>query len=377
MSRHNQSTVITNLAIFTGVMSLAVLYLRRRSREKKQSSEVTKVSQLNVYPIKSCGEVSVQHAQTTPYGFEYDRIMQVVDDKGVFCTPRNPKYAKLFHIQPSMNIETKTLTLKALPPPPPSSSNDSSAVALVAPKTLAIDLQIADNATSVEAQAMGDKLVQVQDVGNEASLWLQQVLDPQKPANNQDDDGCRLVKIGSKYKRYVEVNPDQNEPLPPTKYEKSSAPGSVVSLADEAPYLLTTEASLDDLNQHLKKRSQNPVDMKRFRPNIVLSRNGKNNKAWEEDTWKRIRIGKTTEFWVWQRCGRCTMTTIDRESLQRGPEPLATLSTFRERKNGQRNFGVHLIPVNPYEKATIRVGDTLEVLEYNIERLVEWKKKHA
>mmetsp|Transcript_3858 Transcript_3858/g.5574 ORF Transcript_3858/g.5574 Transcript_3858/m.5574 type:complete len:378 (-) Transcript_3858:201-1334(-) len=377
MSRHNQSTVITNLAIFTGVMSLAVLYLRRRSREKKQSSEVTKVSQLNVYPIKSCGEVSVQHAQTTPYGFEYDRIMQVVDDKGVFCTPRNPKYAKLFHIQPSMNIETKTLTLKALPPPPPSSSNDSSAVALVAPKTLAIDLQIADNATSVEAQAMGDKLVQVQDVGNEASLWLQQVLDPQKPANNQDGDGCRLVKIGSKYKRYVEVNPDQNEPLPPTKYEKSSAPGSVVSLADEAPYLLTTEASLDDLNQHLKKRSQNPVDMKRFRPNIVLSRNGKNNKAWEEDTWKRIRIGKTTEFWVWQRCGRCTMTTIDRESLQRGPEPLATLSTFRERKNGQRNFGVHLIPVNPYEKATIRVGDTLEVLEYNIERLVEWKKKHA
>ena len=80
--------------------------------------------------------------------------------------------------------------------------------------------------------------------------------------------------------------------------------------------------------------------MQRFRPNIVVQ----GTLPWEEDTWKRIRIGGM-EFHVWQRCGRCAMTTIDRTTLERGPEPLATLSTFREREKGQRNFGMHMIPV--------------------------------
>lgn len=39
------------------------------------------------------------------------------------------------------------------------------------------------------------------------------------------------------------------------------------------------------------------------------------------------------------------MITIDRETLKRGKEPLATLSEFRERSHGQRNFGMHLIAV--------------------------------
>ena len=79
--------------------------------------------------------------------------------------------------------------------------------------------------------------------------------------------------------------------------------------------------------------------MRRFRPNIVVA----GLKPWEEDTLRRLRIGGV-EFHVWQRCGRCVMTTIDRDTLTRGKEPLATLSTFRERAHGQRNFGMHLVP---------------------------------
>jgi uncharacterized protein YcbX len=122
--------------------------------------------------------------------------------------------------------------------------------------------------------------------------------------------------------------------------------------------------------------------MQRFRPNIVVH----GTQPWEEDTWKRIKIGGS-EFRVWQRCGRCSMTTIDRETLERGPEPLATLSTFRERSNGQRNFGMHMIPIitapNAKQQGTteessssslVRVGDTLEVLEFDEERLAEWKR---
>ena len=68
------------------------------------------------------------------------------------------------------------------------------------------------------------------------------------------------------------------------------------------------------------------------------------------------------------------MTTVDRDTLERGPEPLATLSTFRERANGQRNFGVHLIPVvsTIVDGSLVAVDDEVEVLEYDEERRKEW-----
>jgi uncharacterized protein len=75
------------------------------------------------------------------------------------------------------------------------------------------------------------------------------------------------------------------------------------------------------------------------------------------------------------------MTTIDRKTLARGPEPLATLSEFRERAHGQRNFGMHLIavpqtlgggPDGTGGGVTIKVGDKVEVLEYDDDRKDEW-----
>ena len=84
---------------------------------------------------------------------------------------------------------------------------------------------------------------------------------------------------GAGYARVVLANPKQGEACPVT-----DAP---VSLADEAPYLLTNLASLADLNARLQRRGQQTVDMRRFRPNIVV--NGA-AAAWEEDTWKRIRL---------------------------------------------------------------------------------------
>ncbi|TKV15257.1 MOSC domain-containing protein, partial [Citrobacter sp. TBCS-14] len=56
-----------------------------------------------------------------------------------------------------------------------------------------------------------------------------------------------------------------------------------LSFADGYPYLLTNEASLRDLQQ----RCPASVKMEQFRPNLVISGAG----AWEEDTWKVIRIG--------------------------------------------------------------------------------------
>jgi uncharacterized protein YcbX len=62
------------------------------------------------------------------------------------------------------------------------------------------------------------------------------------------------------------------------------------------------------------------------------------------------------------------MTTIDRDTLKRSGEPLNTLSSFLERENGQRIFGVHMIPVLENvesEGMVLSVGDKVEILEYD------------
>ena len=73
------------------------------------------------------------------------------------------------------------------------------------------------------------------------------------------------------------------------------------------------------------------------------------------------------------------MTTIDRDTLKRCGEPLNTLSTFRERDNGMRNFGMHLIPVldndvDENNMGNISVGDTVELLEFDEDRRAEWTR---
>ena len=126
-----------------------------------------------------------------------------------------------------------------------------------------------------------------------------------------------------------------------------------LSFADGYPYLLANEASLRDLQQ----RCPASVKMEQFRPNIVVSGAG----AWEEDTWKVIRIGDVI-FDVAKPCSRCIFTTVSPEKGQKHPsgEPLATLQTFRTAvDNGDVDFGQNLIARN---SGVIRVGDEVEIL---------------
>ena len=120
----------------------------------------------------------------------------------------------------------------------------------------------------------------------------------------------------------------------------------VVSLADGFPLLLATEESLAAVGE---------LTMIRFRPNLVVA----GAPAWAEDGWRRVRVGEAT-FRVVKGCSRCVLTTIDPDTVERGPEPLRTLAAIR-RWGGKVWFGVNLVPETP--GAVLRVGDPVEVLE--------------
>ncbi|HEY6787936.1 MAG TPA: MOSC domain-containing protein, partial [Trebonia sp.] len=138
-----------------------------------------------------------------------------------------------------------------------------------------------------------------------------------------------------------------------------SKDGDVVSFADGYPLLLTSEESLERLNEWIadgKHAAEGPLPMTRFRPNVVVA----GAAAFAEDGWHLVRIGDL-RFRVAKPCGRCVLTTVDPDTAVKGKEPLATLARHR-RWDGNVWFGVNLIPDDPRPDGRLHVGDPVQVL---------------
>ena len=154
------------------------------------------------------------------------------------------------------------------------------------------------------------------------------------------DSACRLVLMPDTTSRKV-------SPFYAVRKFKD-----IVSFADGYPFLLISQASLDDLNSRL----ESPVPMNRFRPNFVVLGAG----PFQEDAWKRIRIGETM-FHVVKPCARCVIPTIDQAAGDKtGTEPLRTLAGYRT-KNKNVLFGQNLIADTP--GGVVKAGDIVEIIE--------------
>jgi len=146
------------------------------------------------------------------------------------------------------------------------------------------------------------------DTGQEAASWFTKML--ARP--------CRLVFM-----------PDQTQRLVNPKYSPQK---TLVGFADAFPFMLISQASLDDLNSRLAV----PLPMNRFRPNLVIE----GCTAFEEDTWANLRIGNVG-FRVAKPCSRCTVPTVNQDTGIRASEPIRTLSSYRA-IGGQIYFGQNL-----------------------------------
>ena len=151
---------------------------------------------------------------------------------------------------------------------------------------------------------------------------------------------CRLVYM-----------PDESMRHSSSKY---GGEGKRVGFADGYAYLATSEGSLAELNRRLASRSQASVPMNRFRPNLVIA----GTDSFAEDGWGELRIGEVV-LRAAKPCGRCQVTTTDQTTGEvTGPEPLATLSTFRESPEFGVVFGMNLVTV---KEGVVRVGDAVEI----------------
>ena len=263
------------------------------------------VSALTIYPIKSCGGISLKIAKAGPRGFYGDRAFMVIDPSGCFITQREQPHMAL--ITPSLKEDDGVLTVKA-------------------PGMEEMTITATGTGKRHEVVIWRDSCSGI-DQGDAAAEWFSTYLGM----------ACRLVAMPENYIRYVDP-----------RYALNGR--DQVGFADGYPFLLITQASLDDLNARLKQ----PIPMNRFRPNIVVQ----NTLPYAEDLWRRIRIGNMT-FRIVKACARCAIPTTDQVTATRGKEPLKTLSTYRNATRGVV-FGQNLIHEN---EGIINLGDSVEIME--------------
>ncbi len=137
-----------------------------------------------------------------------------------------------------------------------------------------------------------------------------------------------------------------------------------VGFADGFPVLVTTTASLADLNVTLLAKGQEPVGMDRFRTNILIE----NDDPWEEDFWEAIDIGGIV-FDLVKPCARCIMTTQDQVTGERiGGNPIQGLA--EKRMSADRRVPGVLFGWNAVARSegTISLGDEMRVVTMREER---------
>jgi len=271
-----------------------------------------KVTEVWIYPIKSCRGISLPEATVTPKGFAGDRELMWVDETGKFITQR--QYPDLARVRVQLEGEAIALTL-----------DPETAEPLRFESTL--------SGTELAVQVWRSRTIAI-DQGDEAAAWLQAALGL--------TENFRLVRQSPQYRRAV--NP-----------EYALEEDDSVSFADGYPFLLTNTASLADLNSRIDNESQS-VPMNRFRPNIVIE----SDRPFAEDGWRSLQIGEVV-FELVKSCDRCIVTTTDQQTGARNPlrEPLKTLSTFRQFGRQGILFGENMIPRNA---GIVRVGDDVRVL---------------
>ncbi len=263
-----------------------------------------KVAGLFSYPVKGCRSVSHVQADMLVSGLRHDREWMVVDGRHSPATFLSQRELPVMATLTAVVTDDGGLVL--------SSSNADAC--LVSPPASNALLKV--KVWSHETVAL--------DAGDVASAWLSEKLGMKSGA-------VRLVRF------HPEMRRDCN-PL------YAGDGDAHTFFADGYPLLITSAASLADLNRRMARDAASAMPMNRFRPNVVIE----GLPAWDEDHVDTMVIGDV-ELKFAKPCVRCQVTTTDQVSGARlSDEPLNTLATFRNNARlGGVTFGWNAVVIKP------------------------------
>ncbi|KAL2182045.1 uncharacterized protein P884DRAFT_215855 [Thermothelomyces heterothallicus CBS 202.75] len=162
-----------------------------------------------------------------------------------------------------------------------------------------------------------------------------------------------------------------------------SGSGPWITFADVAPLLVTSEMSLRDVRDRLLGGL--PLEMFKFRPNIVVD--GEGESAWAEDFWAELSIGavghgdRRRVLQLTGNCVRCISLNVDYNTGKPAEGELGNVLK-RLMKERRVDKGAKWSPVfgryafldsRHARDITVSVGDDVEVTRRNTERSVwDW-----
>ncbi|MBB4687516.1 MOSC domain-containing protein [Amycolatopsis jiangsuensis] len=264
------------------------------------------VSQLTYYPVKGCAGTSPEVAEVTPAGLAHDRSFIVVTADGDFRSQR--RFPALAAVRPRV-------------------LDGGARLALSGPGVQDLVVEVRREGRRHPASTFNWRGEGVHQ-GADAAEWFSTVL------------GVPSVLLG--------VAPGHE------RVTSGQTPGTA-AFADGHAVLVTSESSLDSLNERIAARGGEPVPMDRFRPNVVI-------RGWvephTEDQVRGLRAGGV-ELAYARLCVRCAVPMVDQDTGERrGPEPIRTLASYRRDPDGGVLFGMKAAVTRPGQLA---VGDAVMV----------------
>jgi uncharacterized protein YcbX len=274
------------------------------------------ITELTLYPVKSCGGIALQEAVVTGAGLMSgnvrDREWMVVDATGSFVTQRS--HPKMALIMPRLASEVLELHAPGM-------------------AVFELPLARAESARTLTVELWEDAL-EARDCGDAAAAWVSGFL----------GTPCRLAHFDPGVARFADRRWTGGVEVP-------------ALFSDGFPMLLVSAASLADLNTKLEARGRETLPMNRFRPNIVID----GIAAFEEDYVRTLTIDGAVIKPV-KPCPRCPIPSVDQATGMMGPDPLDILRGYRAdpRVGGGITFGMNAILAEG-EGRVLRVGCEAEV----------------
>ncbi|NXY40253.1 MOCOS sulfurase, partial [Ceuthmochares aereus] len=295
----------------------------------RRGSKPITITNIYLYPIKSCSAFEVTEWPVGNQGLLYDRNWMVVNQNGVCMTQKQEP--RLCLVTPSIDLKQNIMVIEAEGMDPVSVSLEENT----------------GKETVISESKVCSHRVKTYDCGERIAGWFSMFLG--RP--------CRLIRQSSDMK---------NRSHQKNTKGLASAANISLSFVNEAQYLLVNVASILQLKEHVSARLEVPLELeeliRRFRANIVISA----PESFEEEEWAEISIG-SLRLQVVGPCSRCQIICIDQQSGERNKEFLQSLSASRGKKT---NFGIYLMnqPLHSSFPDILSVGsEVIPVLKENTE----------
>ena len=322
------------------------------------------ISQLFVYPVKSCAGLTLTEAVAGHAGLETpagqaqsvaDREWMIVTAAGDFLTQR--EHPRMALIVPSVEPGART---GAGTDRNSCAESDAESDAESGTESGAAS-GAASGALRLRAPGMPDLLIPLGGFALRAPSLPVRVWDHHCAAFDEGDAAREwLSDFLHTSARLARFDPAH------ARWSNQGQTGTIKALnrfSDGYPLLLLSEASLTQLNERLQEAGREPLPVNRFRPNIVI----KGVEAHDEDHLAALRSrpedapaegAPEIELRPVKPCPRCPVPSVDQATGMRGANPLDILAHYRGSADGIV-FGQNVIVASGFG-ALLRTGQRLD-----------------